>query len=122
MAVRRRPAELVRFGHGVRATPLAVAKERRRPLLFCRDRRISMKRLLYGTAALAVIALAPAVASAQYYGYYPPQPYYGAPVYPAYSSYPAYPGGFPAYNVPPGYVAPSAPGAVNYGQASASSH
>ena len=80
-----------------------------------------MKQLLYGTAIAAVMALAPGLAFAQYYGYVAPQPYYGAPAYPAYAA-PAYPTGYPIYNVPPGYVAPSATAAVNYGQASASSH
>ncbi|HEX3537842.1 MAG TPA: hypothetical protein VHU15_13860 [Stellaceae bacterium] len=82
-----------------------------------------MKRVLYGAAALAAVALAPGLASAQYYGYYAPQPYYGysAPAY--YQPYAPYAyGGMPFYNVPPGYVAPSmAPGA-DWGQATASSH
>jgi hypothetical protein len=78
-----------------------------------------MKRALYGTAALAAIALAPAAASAQYYGYYP-SPYYGAPAY--YQTYPYYPTGYPLDYVPPGYVMPSMSPGVDYGQASASSH
>jgi|GraSoiStandDraft_45_1057281.scaffolds.fasta_scaffold437972_2 hypothetical protein len=81
-----------------------------------------MKRVLYGAAALAAIALAPAVASAQYYGYYAPQPYYGysAPAY--YQPYTPYAYGTGFYNVPPGYVAPSMSPGVDWGQATASSH
>jgi hypothetical protein len=82
----------------------------------------SMKRMLYGAAALAAIAVAPGVASAQYYGYYAPQPYYGAPVYQAYPAAPYYATGYPVYNVPPGYMAPSMAPSVDWGQASASSH
>ena len=37
-----------------------------------------MKRILYGAAALAAVAIAPGLASAQSFGYYPPQPYYPA--------------------------------------------
>jgi len=81
-----------------------------------------MKRVMYGTAALAAITLAPAVASAQYYSYYA-SPYYGAPVYyQTYPAYPYYPTGYPIYNVPPGYLMPGMGPGINYGQASASSH
>jgi len=87
-----------------------------------------MKRMVYGAAFAAVAAIAPGLAFAQSYGYAPPQPYYGAPAYPAYTAYPAY--NAPAYSgssVPYGYNAPSPyswgswPG-VNRGQASASAH
>ena len=81
-----------------------------------------MKRVLFGAAALVAVAVAPGLASAQYYGYYAPQPYYGAPTYyQPYTPY-AYTGGPGFYNVPPGYVAPSMSPGVDWGQASASSH
>jgi hypothetical protein len=99
-----------------------------------------MNRLLYGTAAAALLALAPAMASAQNY-YAPTQPYYGygAPAYPAYPApaYTAYPApGYPAYTQPNGYYGSSVPygynapapytwgsfPTVNMGQASASAH
>lgn len=84
-----------------------------------------MKRILYATAALAVVALAPGPASAQYYGYYAPQPY-GAPAYQPYPAYqqPAYGYGSSVpygYNAPAPYTWGSFPG-VNRGQASASAH
>lgn len=88
-----------------------------------------MTRVLYGAAA-AALALAPAMASAQYYGSYPAQPYYGAPAYAAAApAYPAYTqsNGYYGSSVPYGYNAPapytwgSFP-SVNMGQASASAH
>jgi hypothetical protein len=79
-----------------------------------------MKRILYGAATLAAVAIAPGLASAQSYGYYAPPPYYTAPAYQSYPAYPYYSGGF--YNVPPGYVAPSMAPSADWGRASASSH
>jgi hypothetical protein len=89
-----------------------------------------MNRIVFGAAAVAAVALAPGLASAQYYGYYAPQPYYGAPVYTAAPApYPAYapPSGYYGSSMPYGYNAPapytwgSFP-EINRGQASASAH
>lgn len=82
-----------------------------------------MRKVLFGAVALAAVAVAPGLASAQYYTYYAPPPHYDAPVYyQPYAPYPTYTGGMPFYNVPPGYLAPSMAPAVDWGQASASSH
>ena len=86
-----------------------------------------MRRILLATAALAAVAIAPALAFAQYYGYYAPQPYYGAPAYPyqpyAYSG-PGYGSSVPpyGYGVPYGYYGWGSYPGVNWGQASASAH